>query len=533
MTYQVLARKWRPRKFSELVGQVHVVKALTHAIAQDRLHHAYLFTGTRGVGKTTLARIFAKTINCLALEGHEPCGQCSVCNAVDQGKFPDLIEVDAASRTKVEQTRELLENTQYTPAMGRFKVYLIDEVHMLSGASFNAFLKTLEEPPAHVKFLLATTDPQKLPVTVLSRCLQLNLKRLPVAQIAGYLTHITGLEQIDAEPEALQLLAQAADGSMRDSLSLLDQAIVHGGGSVRLTDVEAMLGLVARYPVLALVAALAKHDVSAVMQTLAEIADSAPDFAMLLKQCLQLLHRVALYQQAPDALDTLFPESKVAELATRMPQETVQLFYQIGLMGLKDLALTPNPRDGLEMVLLRMLAFRPDSPATATPRQTTQPEAAPAPYSTPANEPAPQATPNTPLETPKPANDTDWHQLIASLRLSAMTGQLAKNCTLVSLDEHRCELALAPELNTLHTTTTADNLQAALQQHFARPLKLVIRITASTNTAPPTPAQVEQQARDQRQQQAEHSIAQDTTVQALSQTFAATVAPHSIKPEHD
>ncbi len=541
MTYQVLARKWRPRKFSELVGQVHVVKALTHAIKQQRLHHAYLFTGTRGVGKTTLARIFAKTINCLKLEGFEPCGQCEICAAVDQGHFPDLIEVDAASRTKVEQTRELLENTQYAPAMGQYKVYLIDEVHMLSGSSFNAFLKTLEEPPAHVKFLLATTDPQKLPVTVLSRCLQLNLKRLPVEQIAHHLSYITEQEQISAETDALTLLAQAADGSMRDSLSLLDQAIVHGAGAVQMDQVEAMLGLVSRQPVLALVSTLAEQDIGAMMRTLAEIADTAPDFQTLLQQCLQLLHRVALYQQVPDAVDSLFPANRLADLAAVMAPETVQLFYQIGLIGLRDLALSPDPREGLEMVLLRMLAFVPGhnagnyAAAKTSPKPFTAPEVdanqrplgkpAPAPRSAEMKESgraSSGAVANVAIE--------DWGRLIEAMKLGAMTAQLAKNCRLLKLDEQSCELALAPEQKGLHTPLTANKLQTALRDLLGKAVKLEIR-TEDEASAAMTPARAEQLAREQRQQQAEQVIAEDPVVQSLSREFSASIVPGSIRPE--
>lgn len=362
MSYQVLARKWRPRIFSELVGQEHVVRALTNALDNDRLHHAYLFTGTRGVGKTTLARIFAKSLNCTEGVGSHPCGVCSVCKEIDEGRFADLLEVDAASRTKVDQTRELLENVPYAPVHGRYKVYLIDEVHMFSSGSFNALLKTLEEPPPHVKFLLATTDPQKVPVTVLSRCLQFNLKRLPLEQIRGYLEHVLGEEAIPFEVAGLQLLARAADGSMRDALSLLDQAIAFGAGEVKEADVRAMLGAMDGEQLFRLLDALADGDAALTMQRVAELAERAPDFAGALQELLYLLHRVALYQAVPETLDRgVGDEDWVASLAGKLAPEDAQLYYQIGMIGRRDLPLAPDPRSGFEMVMLRMLTFRPAS----------------------------------------------------------------------------------------------------------------------------------------------------------------------------
>ncbi|HSN24264.1 MAG TPA: DNA polymerase III subunit gamma/tau, partial [Methylomicrobium sp.] len=353
MTYQVLARKWRPHNFSEIVGQEHVVKSLINALQHDRLHHAYLFTGTRGVGKTTLARILAKAINCENLQENNPCGACQVCRDVDEGRFLDLIEVDAASRTKVEDTRDLLDNAQYAPNQGRFKVYLIDEVHMLSGHSFNALLKTLEEPPAHVKFLLATTDPHKIPVTVLSRCLQFNLKRLSQEQIFGQMEFILNQETIPFEAAALKLLARAADGSMRDGLSLLDQAIVHGNGKVTTEDVGAMLGVIAQQPIGDLLHALAAQDAPGILQIIAELADLSPDFSGVLRQLLQALHAIAVLQQAPVNIDAGLDSELIAALAAKLPPEDVQLYYQIGLLGQKDLDLAPDPRTGFEMALLR------------------------------------------------------------------------------------------------------------------------------------------------------------------------------------
>ncbi|MCG6969598.1 MAG: DNA polymerase III subunit gamma/tau [Gammaproteobacteria bacterium] len=360
MSYQVLARKWRPRNFKELVGQEHVQRALINALDNDRLHHAFLFTGTRGVGKTTIARILAKSLNCETGVTSTPCGVCSTCTEINEGRFVDLIEVDAASRTKVEDTRELLENVQYAPTRGRYKVYLIDEVHMLSTHSFNALLKTLEEPPPHVKFLLATTDPQKLPVTILSRCLQFNLKRLPLEQIQTHLQHILSAEQIDSDAESLLQIAKAADGSMRDALSLLDQAIAYGGGAVRNDEVRAMLGTIEQQHVLDILQHLADGDALSVLQKTQLLAEHAFDFAAVLDDLVTHLHYVALAQISPQSLDSSVVDTQaIAALAASLAAEDVQLFYQIALIGRRDLALVPDPRLGFEMVLLRMLAFKP------------------------------------------------------------------------------------------------------------------------------------------------------------------------------
>ncbi|GAA0693447.1 DNA polymerase III subunit gamma/tau [Marinobacterium maritimum] len=360
MSYQVLARKWRPKRFAEMVGQEHVLKALVNALDDDRLHHAYLFTGTRGVGKTSIARLFAKSLNCEQGVSSEPCGQCSACIEIAEGRFVDLIEVDAASRTKVEDTRELLENVQYAPTHGRFKVYLIDEVHMLSNSSFNALLKTLEEPPPHVKFLLATTDPQKLPMTVLSRCLQFNLKNLTAERIQQHLDHVLQAESIPFETAALWLLARSADGSMRDALSLTDQAIAFGAGAVNETDVRAMLGTIDQHLVYRIVEQVAAQQPQAVLEAVQSLAEFSPDYHGVLGDIVSLLHRVALAQVVPAAVDnSLGDRDQVLALAQQMRAEEVQLYYQVALMGRKDLPLVPEPREGLEMTLLRMLAFRP------------------------------------------------------------------------------------------------------------------------------------------------------------------------------
>ncbi|EKM96969.1 DNA polymerase III subunits gamma and tau [Stutzerimonas degradans] len=369
MSYQVLARKWRPRSFREMVGQTHVLKALINALDNQRLHHAYLFTGTRGVGKTTIARIIAKCLNCETGVSSTPCGECSVCREIDEGRFVDLIEVDAASRTKVEDTRELLDNVQYAPSRGRYKVYLIDEVHMLSSHSFNALLKTLEEPPPHVKFLLATTDPQKLPVTILSRCLQFSLKNMPPERVVEHLAHVLGAENVPFEEDALWLLGRAADGSMRDAMSLTDQAIAFGEGRVLAADVRAMLGTLDHGQVYGVLQALLEGDARALLEAVRQLAEQGPDWAGVLAEILNVLHRVAIAQALPEAIDNgQGDRDRVLALAQALPAEDVQFYYQMGLIGRRDLPLAPDPRSGFEMVLLRMLAFRPaeseDAPRT-------------------------------------------------------------------------------------------------------------------------------------------------------------------------
>lgn len=360
MSYQVLARKWRPRIFREMVGQEHVLQALINALDNNRLHHAYLFTGTRGVGKTTIARILAKCLNCEKGVSSEPCGECSSCREIAEGRFVDLIEVDAASRTKVEDTRELLENVQYAPTRGRYKVYLIDEVHMLSNSSFNALLKTLEEPPPHVKFLLATTDPQKLPMTILSRCLQFNLKNMNPERIVSHLKFVLGEESVPFEESALWHLGRAADGSMRDAMSLTDQAIAYGSGKILESDVSAMLGTIDRASVYEILDALAQVNGRELLAAVDRMSEQAPDYASALAEILSLLHRIAIAQALPEAVDNSHGDrEKVLALALQMPSEDVQLYYQTALLGRRDLPLAPDPRSGFEMVLLRMLAFKP------------------------------------------------------------------------------------------------------------------------------------------------------------------------------
>ena len=360
MTYQVLARKWRPHTFKDLVGQEHVVQALVNGLDQDRVHHAFLLTGTRGVGKTTIARILAKCLNCEQGVSSTPCGECGSCIDVDEGRFVDMMEIDAASKTKVDDTRELLDTVQYTPSRGRFKVYIIDEVHMLSGHSFNALLKTLEEPPPHVKFVLATTDPQKLPITILSRCLRFSLTRLLPDQISGHLEKILQAESIPADEPAIMRIARAADGSMRDGLSLLDQAIAYGGGSLKDADVASMLGSIDHAHITAIIDALSRSDASALMGVVNELVQQSRNLETALDELAEAMHRIALIQAAPDFRDPVRDDwDSLTERASQISPEDAQLYYQIAITGRRDMGLAPDPRTGLEMTLLRMLAFKP------------------------------------------------------------------------------------------------------------------------------------------------------------------------------
>ncbi|MDX1598236.1 MAG: DNA polymerase III subunit gamma/tau [Marinobacter sp.] len=418
MSYQVLARKWRPRTFEDMVGQEHVLQALIHALENQRLHHAYLFTGTRGVGKTTIGRLLARCLNCETGVTPTPCGECSSCQEIQEGRFVDLIEIDAASRTGVDDMRELTDNVQYAPTRGRFKVYLIDEVHMLTNQSFNAFLKTLEEPPEHVKFLLATTDPQKLPVTVLSRCLQFNLKRMTPEHIAGHLKYVLTQEQVPFEEPALWLLARAADGSMRDALSLTDQAIAFGNQKLAASDVSNMLGTIDQRDIEKLVNALVENNGPSLLSEIQRISDFAPDYSVILADLLSLFHRVTMEQVVPGSVDNALGDAaQIQTLARQLSAEDAQLFYQAALMGRKDLAVTPDARMGFEMTLLRMLAFRPGSDRREPPTVSSggqsgsaesrdEPDPAPAPAGQPADPvqatPPPIAEPSQPEPAQKP-----------------------------------------------------------------------------------------------------------------------------------
>ncbi len=515
MSYQVLARKWRPRTFHELAGQEHVVRALTNALDQQRLHHAFLFTGTRGVGKTTIARIFAKSLNCETGISSKPCGECSACREIDAGRFVDLIEVDAASRTGVDDTRELLDNVQYAPSRGRFKVYLIDEVHMFSRNSFNALLKTLEEPPPHVKFLLATTDPQKLPVTVLSRCLQFNLKRLPTTLIAGYLQQVLEREGIASEDAAVRLLARAGDGSMRDALSLLDQAIAFSGGPVETAAVSAMLGSIDRRRVVGLLDALAANDASLLLQRVAELDALSPDYAAVLAELLALLQQVALVQAVPDAApdDGAADPEELRRLAGQLPPEDVQLFYQIALLGRRDLPLNPDLRGGFEMALLRMLCFRP-----ATVEGAAMTTTAPAPV--PAITAIPHAAPPPITVSTQPASDSEWDLLVKQMALNSREKDLASNCELVKHEGNHFCLMLEPRFEIMLSQHVKDGLKSALERHLGEPVDLKFQF-GSVTTATLNKRRQQQQA--ERRQAISDQASHDPYVREIAETFDAQI----------
>ncbi len=559
MSYQVLARKWRPKAFEDMVGQQHVVRALSNALDRDQLHHAYLFTGTRGVGKTTLARVLSKALNCEQGIGSRPCGVCSACREIDGGRFVDLLEVDAASRTKVDQTRELLDNVPYAPAKARFKVYLIDEVHMFSTHSFNALLKTLEEPPPHVKFLLATTDPQKVPVTVLSRCLQFNLRRLLPEEIRDRLGHVLEQEGLDFEPRALPLLARAADGSMRDGLSLLDQAIAFGGGRVAEEEVRAMLGTVGEDLAFDLLDALAAADGARLLNQVDRVAALTPDFGELLRELIALLHRLALFQQLPATLVMDDPDrARLAAIAAALSPEDTQLFYQVALTGQQDLPLAPDPRAGFEMVLLRALAFRPAqgpsvSQSPVTPAQ--RPRGGAAGQGEPAHSSgsAPAVDARTPDASPlggvtkltlagpqtPPGSESlqgqagalrsadDWQQLVARLPVGGIASQLAHNCGFLEWAGTRLALSLDPAAEHLRVPGAESRLRAALEEALGGSLTLDIQVARPSEE---TLAQRRIREADERQRAAVASMQADPLAQQLRERFDAEWVPGSITP---
>jgi DNA polymerase-3 subunit gamma/tau len=534
MSYQVLARKWRPRDFTELVGQEHVQRALVNALDNDRLHHAYLFTGTRGVGKTTIARILARSLNCETGVTSTPCGKCSACEEINSGRFVDLLEVDAASRTKVEDTRELLENVQYAPTRGRYKVYLIDEVHMLSGHSFNALLKTLEEPPPHVKFLLATTDPQKLPVTILSRCLQFNLKSLSLPQITGQLEKILQQESITAETGAVRQIAFAANGSMRDALSLLDQAIAFGGGGLVEAEVRSMLGTIDRDVVYRLLDALAGADAARVLAEIRTADEFAPDYAALLADMVSVLQRIALAQTVPDAIDDTHGDREaVLALAGKLPAEDVQLYYQIGLIGRRDLPLSPEPRGGFEMVMLRMLAFRPVTgersvtPAAGAATAVPQPAAG-----VRAGRSAATAAANTvPATAPMPPASGDaaaWADIVEALQIRGMLREMALNCAFHGIQDDIIKLSMDPAHKHLLSPARTRQLEQRLVEYYQRPVQL--KIASEGPLAKETPALKRTREQDERQQQAVAAIENDANVKAITDAFGGAVNSESIRP---
>ena len=541
MSYTALARKWRPKKFSELTGQEHVRRALVNALESGRVHHAFLFTGTRGVGKTTIARILAKCLNCETGVRAEPCGVCASCLEIDAGRFPDLIEVDAASRTKVDDTRELLDNVQYAPTRGRYKVYLVDEVHMLSAHSFNALLKTLEEPPPHVKFLLATTDPQKLPATVLSRCLQFNLKRLPAADIAARLKLILEEEEVAFDAAGLKLVAQAADGSMRDALSLLDQLIAFGGGRAGEAEARAMLGTISRDHVLRIAQLLAEADGAALVSCARSLEEFAPDYAQVLDELAALLVRVGLRQAVSDYEgDELYAPELLERLARALSPEDVQLFYQTAIIGRRDLPLAPDPRTGFEMTLLRMIAFRPagewltSRPGAADPaaRAGGSITAADASPGSAASAAAAGGTSGAAGaagrgEGAGSSGGDSWTAIVNALELSGAARQLASHCVLVGRQGPVVRLALDARNQPVRTPAQEEKLAQALSRYFGEPVRLEFQVLSA---GAETPALLARRVSEQELAAARRAFDAEPGVQGLRERFGATVLPDTVRP---
>ncbi len=509
MSYQVLARKWRPRDFGSLVGQEHVVRALRHALEQKRLHHAYLFTGTRGVGKTTLARILAKCLNCETGITPQPCGRCSACLEIDGGRFVDLLEVDAATNTKVDEMRQLLETAQYAPTRGRFKVYVIDEVHMLSTSAFNAMLKTLEEPPEHMKFILATTDPQKIPVTVLSRCLQFNLKQMPPAAIVSHLGKVLQAEKIPFEPEALPLVARAAAGSMRDALSLLDQAIGHGGGSIAAQAVGEMLGAIDRGYLLSLAECIASENAAGALAIADDMQARSLSFDGALADLASLLLRMALAQSVPAALEDLPERNRIEELARRLDAESVQLYYQIALQGREDLPLAPDEHAGFVMTLLRMLAFRPETACTEKKELPARKEKEVLP--------------------PKPAAPAgDWPQMVQALEVTGAARELARNAELQRRENEVFDLVVPKSKAYLAERSYVDKLKAALDRHLGSPVRVNVAVG---EVAGASAASLEAGAREARRAEALKAVQGDGFVQDLVNMFDGKVVDTTIRQD--
>jgi DNA polymerase-3 subunit gamma/tau len=580
MSYLVLARKWRPKKFSEVVGQQHVLRALINGLDQDRLHHAFLFSGTRGVGKTTLSRIFAKSLNCEEGVSSTPCGVCQSCVEVDAGRFVDLIEVDAASRTKVDDTRELLDNVQYAPSRGRYKVYLIDEVHMLSTSSFNALLKTLEEPPPHVKFLFATTDPQKLPVTILSRCLQFNLRRLERDQIANHLAFVLEKEAIKFELDALTNIAKAADGSMRDALSLLDQAISYGAGNVLTEHVEQMLGTINQNQIYDLVESLLQHDGTSLLQQAHELAMQGRDFVKALDELLNLFQKINTVQLVPNVeLTDETHGEQLTQFANQTSPELIQLFYQITLHGKRDLIYAADPKSGFEMTLLRLLSFQPKetsslpqssittgtkaassrseiNAATSTdalvsesstsaklpepsdsktltpelnePHQEEQLDAIPAPKSIEKSEEVATEVEST-TETSITLNADNWTSIIGQLKLTAFSRQLADNSAFVGINGNQVNLHISQELAHLATEKACERLQSTLSKHLGSEIKLNFQDSSEKSSSPTLATERAEQEKTS-QQQAINSIHSDPAISAVKAAFSASVIESTIRP---
>jgi DNA polymerase-3 subunit gamma/tau len=560
MSYQVLARKWRPKSFETLVGQDHVVRALTNALEQNRLHHAYLFTGTRGVGKTTLARILAKSLNCETGITAKPCGVCNTCTEIDKGRYVDLIEVDAASNTQVDAMRDLLENAQYAPTAGRFKVYIIDEVHMLSKSAFNAMLKTLEEPPAHVKFILATTDPQKVPVTVLSRCLQFNLRQMAGTSIVGHLQNILGQEGITFESTALQLIARAADGSMRDALSLTDQAIAYGSQTVNEAEVRAMLGAIDQSYLYQLLEALLAGDGAGLIAQAKLMDERSIAFEAALNDLAQLLHQIAIAQTVPETVADDLPEREILlSLAQRIPADILQLYYQIALLGRRDISLAPDEYAGFTMSLLRMLAFTPSETTSALISKPVQTNSIAKPSARPSASAAlkTQAVADKPIiEASATADETltltselaspvaektmmdeaphamlgasfdgNWRGLVEELKLG-LARELARHCEVITYDEYSISLGVPESQKHLLSPNYQEKLGSAISQYFDKKIKLQFSVGGTGNT----PAKQISQEKAVAQANAEVAIEEDTFVQALINDFGATIIPNSIKP---
>jgi DNA polymerase III subunit gamma/tau len=547
MSYQVLARKWRPRDFATTVGQDHVVRALTHALDAQRLHHAYLFTGTRGVGKTTLARILAKALNCVGPDGRgsitsTPCNQCEACVAIDAGRFVDYIEMDAASNRGVDEMTTLLERAVYAPSNARFKVYMIDEVHMLTNHAFNAMLKTLEEPPDYVKFILATTDPQKIPVTVLSRCLQFNLKQMTPTGIQGRLEEILQAEGVSFELGALRALAQAAHGSMRDALSLLDQTIAYGGGSVTLESVQQMLGAVDTGTLERVLDALATRDARAAVAVADEMQARSFSLAQALRDLASLLHRIALVQQIPDSAGGDSDAEMLARYAARFATDEVQLYYQVALHGRNDMALAPDEYAGFTMALLRMMAFAPTdglATAVATPAVAAVPARAAALAATPApraSAPVPvrpaAAAPAPAPAVPSPASravaGADWPAFAAQLTLAGLARELAHRSELIVNEGDHFRLRVP--IKSLAEAGTVERLRAAIAEHLGRPARVSVEVGMPPQNA--TAAGQAEQARAERQKRAEEAIYADPFVREVIENFGAEVDPRSIRPKN-
>jgi len=557
MSYLVLARKYRPKSFDTLVGQPHVVRALTNALTQQRLHHAYLFTGTRGVGKTTIARILAKSLNCETGITATPCGVCNACTEIDRGRFVDLLEVDAASNTQVDAMRELLDNAQYAPTVGRFKVYIIDEVHMLSKSAFNAMLKTLEEPPTHVKFILATTDPQKVPVTVLSRCLQFNLRQMASATISEHLHNVLAEENISFEPAAIHLISRAAAGSMRDALSLTDQAIAYGNQTVNEIEVRSMLGAVDQTYLYDILQALINQDGAALVEKAQAMQMRNIAFEEALNDLANILHQIAMIQTVPSSIADDSPErALLLDLAKNLNPETLQLYYQIALLGRRDIGLAPDEYAGFTMSLLRMLAFAPTE-------KVSEKLAAPAPLTnkplvTPAinaqvgiNEEtiSPEPLPTTPQSITAPAEpisapvaieslsgntakkfDGNWRTLVEKSLKLGLARALAQNCEMVSYDENNINLRVAANNKHLISPNYQEKLSSAINQHFDKRIRLHIEVSGEAHIEVNTPTKQNALEKATIQSSAEEAIMQDGFVKDLLSQFDATIIPNSIKP---